>query len=173
MKINKIYFRYLAYAIEIILLYVLQNSPNLMPELFGSKPLLLVAAAITISSFETTPTSTVIAAVCGILTDLGSGYIGWFAVCLTIICFVQSEFLHRFFVPTFFTAEIYALAAIITLVWLYFVVFVLLSGTLNSGYLFVHRYISRVVYSFAATIPLYFLNRFLKNNLKGGGKNKG
>ncbi len=167
MKINRIFFRYLTYAVEIVLLYLLQNSPKVMPELFGSKPLLLVPAALVISAFESTIPSIVIGAVCGVLTDIGSGYIGWYAVLLMLVCFIQSELLHRYFVPSFLTAEVYSFVSIIMLVWFYFVIFVLLSDVSQAGYLFVHRYISRAVYSFFMTIPMYFINKFLYNRLHG------
>ena len=41
------FFRYLAYVIELILMFVLTTTPGLMPELCGAKPALLVCVALT------------------------------------------------------------------------------------------------------------------------------
>ena len=43
------FFRYFSYSLLVILLYILQATPNLMPELFGSKPLLLLPLALAIA----------------------------------------------------------------------------------------------------------------------------
>ena len=49
------FFRYFSYSLLVILLYILQATPNLMPELFGSKPLLLLPLALAIASAEVLP----------------------------------------------------------------------------------------------------------------------
>ena len=164
MKIKRSFFRYLAYALEIIILFVLQNTPNLMPEIFGSKPLLLLPAAFAIAAFEDTVPAVVFGAVCGVLTDIGSGAIGYFGVMLTLLCFVQTELFRKYFVTSLRTTLVFSFAAITLVVCLYFLLFRLLAGIDSALYLFVHHYISRVLYTFAFTVVLYFLNSFLKKN---------
>ena len=44
--------RCVAYTIEIIILFVLQEIPYLMPSLLGVRPLLLIAAPMTIAILE-------------------------------------------------------------------------------------------------------------------------
>ena len=46
------FFRYLAYALEIILLFVLSSTPSLLPDIFGAKPTLLLCIALTAAIFE-------------------------------------------------------------------------------------------------------------------------
>ena len=46
------FFRYLAYAIEILLVFIFQTTPQLLPEIGGSKPVLLIPVALTIAFFE-------------------------------------------------------------------------------------------------------------------------
>ena len=67
MKIKLSFFRYLAYALEILIFCVLQDTPKLMPEIFGAKPLLLAALALSIAAFENKIPSLVFGALCGIL----------------------------------------------------------------------------------------------------------
>ena len=49
MKSKRIVFRVLAYALEVVLLWVLQSTPKLMPEVLGGRPFLLLAAALATS----------------------------------------------------------------------------------------------------------------------------
>lgn len=161
MRINRTFFRYLAYALEILIFYVLQGTPNLIPEFFGSKPLLLIPVAITIAARENKIPSLIFGAVCGLLTDIGgSGGVGFFAILLTVLCYFEAHIFESVFVPSFLTVMIFSLGASVGLIGLYFLIFVVLSGTGELGYLFVHHYISRIVYTFVMTIPFYFINKF-------------
>ena len=49
---NKV-IRYLAYTLELLVLFMLQETPGLLPPLFGARPVLLFPAVITIAMFET------------------------------------------------------------------------------------------------------------------------
>ena len=71
-------------SIELFALYILENTPQLSPEAGGVKPLFLVAAALSLTSDEVTA-ATIYGAVCGVLTDLESGAVGFFAVTLTVM----------------------------------------------------------------------------------------
>ena len=46
------FYRYLAYSLEILLLFVLGSTPKLLPQLFGAVPCLLVSLALAIAVFE-------------------------------------------------------------------------------------------------------------------------
>ena len=83
-------------SIELFALYILENTPQLSPEAGGVKPLFLVAAALSLTSDEVTA-ATIYGAVCGVLTDLESGAVGFFAVTLTVLCYFQSTLLHTAF----------------------------------------------------------------------------
>ena len=71
-------------SIELFALYILENTPQLSPEAGGVKPLFLVAAALSLTSDEVAA-ATIYGAVCGVLTDLESGAVGFFAVTLTVL----------------------------------------------------------------------------------------
>lgn len=161
MRINRTFFRYFAYALEALIFYVLQGAPRLIPELFGSKPLLLIPVAITVAARENKIPSLVFGAVCGLLTDIGSGGVGFFAILLTVLCYFEAHIFESIFVPSFLTVMIFSLGASAGLIGLYFLIFAASSGAGEPGYLFVHHYISRIVYTFVMTIPFYFLNKFI------------
>ena len=44
--------RYLAYTLELLVLFMLQETPGLLPTIFGSRPLLVLPAVLTIALFE-------------------------------------------------------------------------------------------------------------------------
>lgn len=165
MKIKRSFFRYLAYAIEVVVLYVLQDTPNLLPQIFGGKPLLLVVLALSIAARENQIPALIFGAVCGVLTDIGGGGIGYFGIMLTLACYFEAEIFKKYLVPSFRMAFLYAFAAVVVLVGLYFVFFRLLAGVEGAGGLFVSHYLSRMGYTMVCFIPLYFLNGFLHRNL--------
>lgn len=83
--------RVLLLVCELLLLYLLDNTPVPLPV----RPLLLVAAALSLTGADVA-VATVCGAVCGFLTDVGGGT-AYFAVALTLLCFAQSTLLHTVF----------------------------------------------------------------------------
>ncbi|MEE0676027.1 MAG: rod shape-determining protein MreD [Ruminococcus sp.] len=156
--------RYAAYSLEIILLLVLQGTPGLIPEVFGGKPILLVSFALSIAAVEEVVPSLVFAAVCGALADISAGgTIGFFAVSLTLLCYALCCLTRYYFSGGAAIAVVLCLAATVLILGARFLLFALPQG---GAELFVSHYISRMIYTFAATVPLYFLNRFLSDALK-------
>ena len=160
------FFRYFSYSLLVILLYILQATPNLMPELFGSKPLLLLPLALAIASVEKEIPSLVFGAVCGGLTDIAAGGgIGYFAIILTLICYFESHVFDTYFVPNIISATVYSAGATVLSILVYFLIFKVLAGVPDWQILFVNHYISRIVYTFVMFIPICILVRFLHKNL--------
>lgn len=167
MKQNLTFFRYFAYSIIIILLIVLQSTPDLFPEIFGSKPLLLIAMALSIASKEDKIPSLIFGAVCGVLTDIATGgSIGFFAISMTLICYAESHIFSTYFASNLLSVLIVGIITVPLLISLYFFVFTVLSGISDSGALFVNHYISRIIYTFLMIIPMCFVCRFLYKNLQ-------
>lgn len=154
--------RYIAYGVEILLLFILQSTPNLMPEIFGGKPLLLIPAAITIAYLEPEIPAMFYGIACGVLLDLGYGdNIGYYTILLGAVCFVLGWIFSDYMVVSFFNAT--AFSAIITtgLVCIYFLFFYLFAGKNEPGLYFVTHYVSRIVYTFLCGVVLYFINKGL------------
>ena len=167
MNRNLTFFRYFAYSILIILFLVLQSTPNLMPEIFGSKPLLLVATALCIASKEDKIPSLIFGAVCGVLTDIATGgSIGFFAFLLTLICYAEAHIFSTYFASNIISVLIVGIITVPVLVFLYFSVLTIFAGISDYWVHFANHYISRIIYTFLMIIPIYFLNSFLYKNLK-------
>ena len=63
--------RYFAYTIEILILYMVQETPGLLPEIGGARPVLLIPAAISIAMFESELAGIAFGLLCGLFLDIG------------------------------------------------------------------------------------------------------
>ncbi len=160
-------FRYIAYSLELLLLFILQTTPRLMPEIFGSKPLLLLPAALTISYVESEIPAMFFGMASGILLDLGYGdNIGFFTFALTISCFFISVIFRDNFVVSFLNATAFNSIFCAGLIFLYFLFFHVFAGKGSSLYYFFAHYFSRIIYTILTGILLYYLNKYLSRSLR-------
>lgn len=167
MEKRRNFLRFFAYSLEIIILYILCGTPQLMPEIFGSKPCLLLPVALTIAVFESETVAMSFGFVCGVLTDIGfSGKIGFYTVVLTLLCFAIGYCARNFFVTNLLNASIIGIVSITLLILIHFWLNVSLQDIPDAGMHFVKHYISRVLYTGAFFVPLYFLGRLLCLTLK-------
>ncbi len=159
--------RYITYSIVIFILYILQGVPNLIPEIYGSKPVLLIAFALIVASYEKEIPSTTFGFACGLLCDLGiSNTIGYFTIVLTIICYFQSLLLKTVVVKNFINTMLLSFVSVVLIIGLYFVFFYILQGFDHALYYFTSHYLSRIIYTFLCCILLYFINKFIYSELK-------
>ncbi len=166
MNKNLSFFRYFAYSLLIILLLVLQSTPKLFPEVFGSKPLFLVAFSICIASKEDKIPSLVFGAVCGMFTDIATGgSIGFFAILLTLICYAEAHIFSTYFKSSLIPVILVGIITVPILIFSYFMIFTAFAGISDCWTYFVNHYISRIIYTFLMIIPLYYAHGFLYKNL--------
>lgn len=162
MKSNRVFFRYLAFGLEIILLWALQSTPKLLPEIFGAKPFFLLAAALSFSVCVKAVPAVILGAVCGLLADVSAGgTVGFFAFALTLICFAQAQLLDAYINRNLLSASVLSLGSIAAVLGLHFLFFFLFAGIADSGAMFVSRWLPRMAWTAAAFFPLLLLNVFL------------
>jgi len=167
MEKRRNFLRFFAYSLEIIILYILSGTPLLLPEIFGSKPCLLLPVALTIAVFESETVAMSFGFVCGVLTDIGfSGKIGFYTVVLTLLCFAIGYCARNFFVTNLLNASIIGIVSITLLILIHFWLNVSLQDIPDAGAQFVKHYISRILYTGAFFVPLYFLGRLLCSTMK-------
>ena len=160
-------FRYLAYALELLLLFILQSTPRLLPEIFGSKPLLLLPAVLLISFMESEVPAMFFGMAGGLILDFSYGdNIGFYTFFLTVICFFVSLIYRDNFVVSFVNAAAFMSVICAGLLILYFLFFYVFAGKGDAVYYFVNHYISRIIYTIVCGMLLYFLNKFLFKNLR-------
>ncbi|HJB26828.1 MAG TPA: rod shape-determining protein MreD [Firmicutes bacterium] len=71
-KKKAIFLKYLIYAIIILALFVMQNTPGMM-EIAGIRPSFLLSAAVLFAMYEGEFEGAILAMVCGLFWDFGSG----------------------------------------------------------------------------------------------------
>lgn len=162
MKSNRVFFLYLAFGLEIILLWTLQSTPKLLPELFGAKPFFLLAAALSFSVCVKTAPAVILGAVCGLLADISSGgTVGYFAFAFTVVCFAQAQLLDAYINRNLLSATVLSLGSTAAVMGLHFLIFYIFGGIADSSALFVSRWLPRMAWTAAAFFPLLLINRFL------------
>lgn len=160
------FFRYLAYSIEILLLFILGSTPSLLPQIYGATPCLLISLAITIAVFESEVPAMIFGLVCGALTDLGfSNSIGIFAIGLTIVCFILGFSANNFVTANFLNVMLSAVVIVSALLSLHFLFSYVMAGYADGSVYFVNHYISRIVQTIICTAILYFVNKFVYSTL--------
>lgn len=163
---NLKFFRYLAYSIEILLLFVLNSTPSLLPDIFGATPCLLLSLGISIAYFESEVPAMIFGLVCGVLTDFGySNSIGKFAIMMTIVCFIIGFCSNNLVTANFINVLLSATVVITLILSLHFVFTFVIKGIDNSGVYFVNHYISRIVQTIICTVIFYFINKFVYSTL--------
>ena len=163
---NVKFFRYLAYSLEILLLFVLGTTPSLIPQIFGATPCLLVALALTIAVFESEVPAMIFGLVCGLLSDIGySNSVGTFAISLTIVCFILGFCANNFITANFYNVLLTATVVVTALLSLHFLFSYVMAGYSDAGTYFVNHYISRIVQTIICTAILYFINKFIYSTL--------
>ena len=161
------FLRFLAYSLEIIILYVVCGTPGLLPEIFGSKPCLLLAVALSIAVLESETVAMSFGFVCGLLTDIGySGKVGFYTVVLTLLCFAIGYCARNFFVTNLLNASIIGVVSIAVLIIVHFIVNVSSAEIPGASMHFVKHYISRIVYTSVFFVPLYYLQKLLCSTMK-------
>lgn len=154
--------RFFAYGIELLALFVLQETPGLIPAVFGSRPVLVLPAALSIAMFEGQTASMAFGIAGGVLIDFGlSSMLGFHALLLAAGCYLISLVAANLFQTNFLTAMLLAALAAAAVFLLQWVFFFVLSGYAHAGYALWAHYLPMFCYT-AAFVPLvYYFNRAL------------
>ncbi|MGN1132549.1 MAG: rod shape-determining protein MreD [Ruminococcus sp.] len=154
--------RYISYGLEILIFYIIQGVPDLIPQVLGGKPLLLIPVALTIACFENEVPAMAFGVACGAMMDLGVGtHLGFYTIALAIVCFFIGYFAENYFNTKLLIVLFISVIMIPVLISLNFVINYILAGYANSGYYFVHHIIATMAYTFVTVPVFYGINRVL------------
>lgn len=144
---RKKWMRYLLYAVELLLLFILQETPGLLPFIMGAKPMLVLAAALTIAMVEECVPAMAFGIFAGLLADFGGGTpMGYHALVFAVLCFFLSGLCGTRIQIQLFTSVLMGLwscAAAVLLDWLVLYVtqgYSLAAYALSSAYLPIYFY---------------------------------
>lgn len=154
--------RYFAYAIELLAFFMVQETPGLIPPLFGARPVLLIPAALSIALFEEERPSLFFGLFAGLLLDFGMGTtLGFHALLLAASCFFLSVLAANLIHTNFLTAMTVAVVVPFCIFLLQWVFFFVLSGYESPWYAFVTHYLPRYGYTAVLMPVAYYFNRAL------------
>ncbi len=159
--------RYTAFAIEMLLCYILQSTPGLQLELFGGSPVLLVPLALSISVFEDDVPAVIFGLICGLMADSGySGPMGYYSICLCILCFITSVLMENYIRTNLLSAFIIGTISVPLIIFLQFVLFYIAMGYSSVWEYFISHILSRMIFTWAFVPVFYGLNRFIAAKTK-------
>ena len=153
------FLKYILYFIQAVFAFALQATPYLLPEIFGEKAVVLLPLALSVAFLEDESTAVIFGAFCGMAADFAfSGNVGYFAISLTIICFIIS-ILSGYVKRNFLSAFAIGCAAVLLILLLHFVLYFAFSGYNDIMRFFLTHYMTRILYTLAF-LPLFiWLNR--------------
>lgn len=119
--------RSLAYVLELLVLFMLQETPGLLPHVYGARPVLVLPAAAVIAMFEEETRAMAFGVAAGLFCDFGySGVLGFHALVMGVLCFFISLLVRTFLQVNPVTAMltgIVALGLAFGAQWLFFYYF--------------------------------------------------
>lgn len=157
--------RSLAYVLELLVLFMLQETPGLLPPVYGARPVLVLPAAAAIAMFEDETRAMAFGVAAGLFCDFGySGVLGFHAMMMAVLCFGLSLLVKAFLQVNPVTA---VLSGIVVLglafgaQWLFFYFFHYSS----PGYALRIHYLPKYLYTLIFVPLLYLLNKALSEAL--------
>ena len=152
--------RNIAYAVEILLCFVLQGAQNIIPEIALARPVLLICGAVTISFFEEQETAVIIAMICGLLIDISAGMAaGPSAIVLVMLCFLFSKVFGSYFRINVISGVLCGVAAVFALIGVMYLLECFSSDIVNTGDFFINRHLPVALYTSALMPVFYFINK--------------
>lgn len=158
--------RYLAYTLELLVLFMLQETPGLLPHVFGVRPVLLFPAVITIAMMEEELPAMAFGIVGGLFCDFGlSGMLGFHALVLGVLCWLVSVLIRVYLQVNMVTALITSLWTIgltVCAQWFFLYYF----SYAMPGYAFTHHYLPKYFYTMLFVPLVYMLNHGLSQAVR-------
>lgn len=162
--------RYLAYILELLVLFMLQETPGLLPAVFGARPVLVLPAGLAIAMFEEETPAMAFGIAAGLFCDFGySGVLGFHGLLMGVLCFFISVLVHTVMQVNWITAlltGVCALGLIIGGQWLFFYYF----RYSMPNYALRYHYLPKYLYTLLFVPLLYVLNKGLAEILQSPSK---
>ncbi len=155
-------FRWILYFLELVVFYVLQTTPGIIPAVYGARPVLLIPIALTIAMFEGDVGGMVVGIAAGLLIDMGgSDLLGFHAILLAVLCFVIGSMTMQIFRTNLLVALLSSLVAVPLVIVLQWVFFYIVPGYGDVQYVFMTSILPKMIYTFAVTPLFYLFNRVI------------
>lgn len=159
--------RWFAYVLEIIVIFVLQETPGLLPELWGARPVAVIPAVLSIAMFESRGPAMAFGLFGGLLIDFGfGGVLGFHGLLLAAACYAVSLMAEDLFRTNLLTALLISAVVTAAAVLLEWTCFYVLRGYSEEGYALTAHYLPMFCYTAALMPVTYYFNRALAAQIR-------
>lgn len=160
------FFRYFAYTLEMIVLFILERTQNAIPEIFGEKPTFVILVVSMIALFEGESAGLIFGLLAGILLDSAiSAQLSYLTVIVAIIGYIVGFISRNVINVNFTTAVLVSTASTVLICMIIFVTNYALKSYGQLWYVFWRHYLSRVLYSLIVLPLIYYVNRPIAMNI--------
>lgn len=151
------FLRCIAYALETCVFFFVQQMPNENFSIGGVRPVLLISIAVTIAVFEKETIAIGFGILCGLFLDFGfSGKFGLNSFLLPIMCCFLSYLCINVVRVNLLSTILLSFACVFFVLGLHFVFYYAFRGYGCVGYMFVKKYLPRMLYTWL-TVPFFYL----------------
>lgn len=160
-------FRMFAYAIEILTLNAVIQTPKLIPLFFTTKPSILLVLAVSISLVEGELMGTVFGLVSGIFMDISLfGSIGFYSITVTILCFFIGKVSRDVINNNITSSLVVGIIGVVLFAFVEFIFLYVFKGYGNVLYAVVYRYLPKLGYTLIFVPVVYLFNRAIGANIR-------
>lgn len=154
--------RFIIHLILIILVYFLSQTPNLIPEMYGIKPNLLLLLALNISLFEEQNYALGMGIICGVFMDMGFGeYFGFYTTIISAGCLFISILKEKVYKINLIKAYIFTVC-FVSFSWIMTFCLMLVLNNINQMvYILILKFFISILYSTALEFIFYFLTKLI------------
>lgn len=158
--------KWLVYILEMFILYIIQNAPNLIPEFLGVTPMLLLIFGISITMFEGESRGIVIGLITGFFMDLGSSLVfGFYMLMMAIVCYVCGLLVVYLMRNNLVTSIVLAAAGSFTVELFQWFFQFALWGDNGTWYFLYAILVPRVIYTTLLMPVAFYFNRAIATHL--------
>jgi rod shape-determining protein MreD len=159
--------RRLTFLLEILAVFVLQETPGLVPLLGNAKPVAVIPAVLSMAMFEEETPATLLGLFGGLLIDFGYGsMLGFHGLLLAAVCHGVSRMAADLVRTNLLTAMILSASVSAALTLLQWACFYVLPGYRDAGYALTQHYLPIFLYTVALTPLAYSFNRALATQIR-------
>ena len=157
---------YLAFTLELLVLFMVQETPGILPHIYGARPVLVLPAGLIIAMLQDEVPAMAFGILAGLFCDFGfSGLLGFHAIIMGVMCFFISIMVKAFLQANIVTSGltgIVCLALIFLAQWLFFYYF----HYTDPGFALKSHYVPKYLYTLLFVPLIYIMNKGLRDSLR-------
>lgn len=152
--------RICVYVVEFFVLLAMQQTPGLVPEIFGGRPTLIIALFFAVSLLEGNYLSLFFGAITGLVLDISmSSYIGLQVVIMGILGFLIGKIRRKIFRVNIWIFMALCLLFEPILIFFRFYMSYVIKGLENADIAFYNHILPGIIYTVILSPIIYLFNR--------------